>query len=144
MYYSDLSDLRIWCLRTNPKNLHTVEECRKYDAYAVRDIERLREAITEMEAYRKLIAERAAAIMAVPGVPKLTIARQKSYYDKRVTYRVVLWECYDNKDIKDRVIEEHLFNGRERKQALEKFEALKKTHPGITAERHLDKERWER
>lgn len=70
---------------------------------------------------------------------ELSIKRQKW---NTVTYFIEVTRIFEDGTEVTQFREE--YEGRERSKALKRFDALKKSHPGIIATMDIEKGRWER
>ena len=104
----------------------------------LRDLENLTENLRQ---YRRDLAVRYNELSTMPYNLRLSCVRNRSFSTKRVTFTVTLSRILEDGTVIEEISEK--YPGIERKQALARYENLKKTHPGIEASLDLEKAFWE-
>lgn len=131
-------ELRGYLIR--PEKL-TADRIKLYDETAARTIQECREAIEALTEYRRKLAERYATLQTAPYKLRLELERHKAYRGN-VTYYVRIIRTYEDGTTVLELSES--YKGTERRNALARFEALKKERPGIETRVDIEKGRWER
>lgn len=132
------------CIRgylTRPDKL-TQERIRGNDESAARLIDRCEEVIAALKEYRQALAARYAELDAAPYSLRLELERKPSYNGSGVLYyvRIVRW-YQDGTEVQELA---ETYQGKQRREALARFEALKKQRPGIEIMKDIEKRSWER
>ena len=131
--------LYVNCFR--PDKLSTVAEILQSNERASRTITELESYITALQEYQQELAKRAAQLETMGYKLLLTLKRYKRYQGG-VEYYITLTKTLDDgTQIKEL---SETYTGKERRQAIARFEALKKQRPGIEAVKDIEKESWER
>ena len=132
------------CIRgylTRPDKL-TQERIRGNDESAARLIERCEEVIAALKEYRQALAERYAMLQTAPYKLRLELKREAGWRGKGVDYYVNIYRTYeDGTEVME--LNEH-YTGKQRREALARFEELKKQRPGIEIMKDIEKRSWER
>ena len=131
--------LYVNCYR--PDKLSTVAEILQSNERASRTITELESYITALQEYQQELAKRAAQLETMGYKLLLTLKRYKRYQGG-VEYYITLTKTLDDGTQVKELSE--TYTGKERRQAIARFEALKKQRPGIEAVKDIEKERWER
>ena len=131
--------LYINCFR--PDKLSTVAEILQNNERASRTIAELESYITALREYQQELAKRAAQIETMGYKLLLKLERYKRYQGG-VEYYITLTKTLDDGTQVKELSE--TYTGKERRQAIARFEALKKQRPGIEAVKDIEKESWER
>ena len=124
-----------------PSSLKDPARVLSEDRDAARLIDELENLIGSLRRYRRDLAARYNELSTMPYTYRRACTRNKSWTSKRVTYTIKLTRTYEDGTTVDEI--EETFSGKDRKQALERFEELKKSRPGIPADLDLEKARWE-
>ena len=128
----------------NPEKLDDKKRIVDYDKSAAETIEECRKAIETLTAYRIALAERYNEIATTPTVPVVKLTREHGYYrDTKVYYYLRTYSRNVNTG-KEIETSSTAYNGTERHQAIKDFESYIKAHPGIIAEKNIEKSRWEK
>lgn len=131
--------LYINCFR--PDKLSTVAEILQSNEWTSRTIAELESYITALREYQQELTKRAAQLETMGYKLLLTLKRYKRYRGG-VEYYITLTKTLDDgTQIKEL---SETYTGKERRQAIARFEALKKQRPGIEAVKDIEKESWER
>ena len=131
--------LYINCFR--PDKLSTVAEILQSNEWTSRTIAELESYITALREYQQELTKRAAQLETMGYKLLLTLKRYKRYRGG-VEYYITLTKTLDDgTQIKEL---SETYTGKERRQAIARFEALKKQRPGIEAVKNIEKESWER
>ena len=131
--------LYVNCYR--PDKLSTVAEILQNNERASRTITELESYITALQEYQQELAKRAAQLETMGYKLSLTLKRYK-HYQGGVEYYITLTKTLDDGTQVKELSE--TYTGKERRQAIARFEALKKQRPGIEAVKDIEKESWER
>ena len=120
----------------------TQERIRGFDNSAARLIERCEEVIAALKEYRQALEERYATLQTAPYKPRLELKRDPGWRDRGVDYYVTIYRTYeDGTEVME--LNEH-YTGKQRREALARFEELKKQRPGIAIMKDIEKRSWER
>lgn len=117
------------------------KEIQHYDESAGRLIAECEAMIESMKEYRQALAARYAMLTTSPYRLRLELERDPHWRGKCVDYYVRIIKTYeDGTEVKD--LSEH-YTGKERRQALARFEELRKQRPGIEIKKDIERRRWE-
>ena len=131
--------LYINCFR--PDKLSTVAEILQSNERASRTIAELEGYITALREYQQELSKRAAQLETMGYKLLLTLKRYKRYQGG-VEYYITLTKTLDDgTQIKEL---SETYTGKERRQAIARFEVLKKQRPGLEAITDIEKKAWER
>lgn len=128
----------------DPATIHTTERAAYWGNIAIEAIEDCKAMIRKLEQYQQMLYERVQQIETAPYHHRVTLLRQRGFYDKKVTYHLIVEKVRESGDIKPEEIQRTKYPGTERRQALADFESYKKTHPGIESIKDIEKSKWER
>ena len=131
--------LYVNCYR--PDKLSTVAEILQNNERASRTIAELEGYITALREYQQELSKRAAQLETMGYKLLLKLERYKRYQGG-VEYYITLIKTLDDGTQITELSE--TYTGKERRQAIARFEALKKQRPGIEAVKDIEKESWER
>ena len=131
--------LYVNCYR--PDKLSTVAEILQSNERASRTIAELESYITALREYQQELSKRAAQLETMGYKLLLKLERYKRYQGG-VEYYITLIKTLDDGTQITELSE--TYTGKERRQAIARFEALKKQRPGIEAVKDIEKESWER
>ena len=131
--------LYVNCYR--PDKLSTVAEILQNNERASRTIAELESYITALREYQQELSKRAAQLETMGYKLLLKLERYKRYQGG-VEYYITLIKTLDDGTQITELSE--TYTGKERRQAIARFEALKKQRPGIEAVKDIEKESWER
>ena len=131
--------LYINCYR--PDKLSTVAEILQSNERASRTITELESYITALQEYQQELSKRAAQLETMGYKLSLTLERYKRYQGG-VEYYITLTKTLDDGTQVKELSE--TYTGKERRQAIARFETLKKERPGIEAIKDIEKKAWER
>ena len=136
------ADLRLSCYLVRPDAL-TLDRIPWNDQQAARYIAEIEATAAALREYRQALAARYAELSTMPYALRLEIKRTPAslsfhgvYFDIRIVRRFE-----DGTETEE--LREH-FTGKERRQALARFEDLKKQHPGIEIVKDIEKKQWEK
>lgn len=127
---------------TRPDTINELERVASNDRSATEAIKSALHLIEELTAYRVALAERYAYLSTAPTVPFVRLLREKRYYQNKVFYHLIVGRR--NLDTgAETETERTTYPGVLRSQALKDFAAYVKAHPGIIAEKDIEKSKWE-
>lgn len=124
-----------------PPEKLTCSEIPGMDANAARLQEEARRLLEDLSAYRQALAARYAALETAPYRLRLSLVRRPGWRSG-VTYDLTLSRVYED-GTEVREIEEH-YPGKQRHDAISRFETLRRQRPGIEAVKNIEKQPWER
>lgn len=120
----------------------TENEIRRFDESAARTIAECEAAIQDLKEYQRDLAARFAQLTTAPYKLRLEIERDPHWRNQGVDYYVRIIKAYeDGTEIKE--LNEH-YTGKQRREALARFEELKKQRPGIEVVKDISRRSWER
>lgn len=128
------------CLH-HPEKL-TLDQIKNNDGYALRIIEEARTVIADLTEYRKGLAARYAQLTTAPYSLRLELERYPANSFHGVSFEVRIIKRYEDGTTVPELIEK--YPGKERRQALARFEELKKQRPGIELWKDIERRSWER
>lgn len=119
----------------------TEDQIQRYDKSAAQTIAECKAVIQDLKEYRRDLAARYAHLTTAPYKLRLELERDPHWRGKCVDYYVRIIKTYeDGTEVKD--LSEH-YTGKERRQALARFEELRKQRPGIEIKKDIERRRWE-
>ncbi len=124
------------------ENVYKEEQLLFLDKEAASTIARLKKYISDLTKWRQLYAERYNELCTLPSVPMVKLIRLRDYRANRVIY--TLTTCRRFEDGHEIDVKSTNYEGKNRKQALADFYSYVKEHPGIIAEKDVEKKSWER
>lgn len=124
-----------------PEKQDKLESVIYQDQTAARLIRECLETVELLKEYRQALAVRYGQLETMPYTEGLSLTRQKAYRGP-VTFTVRLERRYSDGTTVNVFTE--VFSGKERKQAIEKFNSMKSERPGIATAVDLDKGAWEK
>ena len=117
-------------------------QIKHYDDSAARAIAECEEMIADLKEYRQALAARYAQLTTASYKLRLEIERDPHWRGKCVDYYVRIRKTYeDGTEVNE--LEEH-YTGKERRQALARFEELRKQRTGIEIVKKLERYSWEK
>ena len=120
----------------------TQERIRGFDNSAAGIIARCEETIAALKEYRQALAERYAMLQTAPYKLRLELKRDPGWRGRGVDYYVTIYRTYeDGTEVME--LNEH-YEGKQRREALARFEELKKQRPGIETVKDIERRSWER
>lgn len=127
-----------------PATIHTTERASYWGGIAGEAIADCKAMIAKLEQYQQMLFQRVQELETAPYHHRVTLKRERSWYDKKVTYYLIVEKVREVKGIEPEEIQRTNYPGTDRRQALADFEAYKKSHPGIEAVKDIEKGKWER
>lgn len=124
-----------------PEKQDKLESVIYQDQTAARLIRECLETVELLKEYRQALAQRYGQMETMPYKDELSLTRRKAYRGP-VTFTVRLERRYSDGTTVNIFTE--VFSGKERKQAIEKFNSMKSERPGIATAVDLDKGAWEK
>lgn len=120
----------------------TEDKIRYYDDSASRTIAECEAVIEALKEYRQALAARYAQLTTAPYKLRLEIERDPHWRNQGVDYYVRIVKTYeDGTEIKE--LNEH-YTGKQRREALARFEELRKQRPGIETVKDIARRSWEK
>lgn len=136
---SQEAEIRITGYLQHPAKL-TCDRIPYNDQSAGRIIAQCESMIQSLQEYRQALAARYAELEASPYTLRLELERYP--YDRGIVYYVRLIRIYpDGTEVKE--IDEH-YKGKQRREALARFEELKRQRPGIETVVDICRRSWEK
>ena len=138
---SNEAEIRITGYLLHPSKL-TADRIPWNDEQAARLISGCESLIASLKEYRQALAERYAMLQTAPYKLRLELKREAGWRGKGVDYYVNIYRTYeDGTEVME--LNEH-YTGKQRREALARFEELKKQRPGIEIVKDIERRSWER
>lgn len=119
----------------------TCSEIPGLDRNAARLQEEARQLLEDLTEYRQALANRYAALETAPYRLRLSLIRHPGWRSG-VTYDLALSRIYeDGTEVHE--IREH-YTGKQRQEAIGRFESLRRSRPGIDTIKDIVKKEWEK
>ena len=135
------ADINIRGYLVKPDKL-TQERIRGFDNSAAGIIARCEETIAALKEYRQALAARYAELESAPYALRLELERKPSFNGSGVVYYVrIIREYQDGTEVQELA---ETYQGKQRREALARFEELKKQRPGIEIIQDTEKKPWEK
>ena len=135
------AEIRITAYLIRPDKL-TADRIPWNDEQAARLISGCESLIASLKEYRQALAERYAMLQTAPYKLRLELERKPSYNGSGVLYYVrIIREYQDGTEVQELA---ETYQGKQRREALARFEELKKQRPGIEIIKDIEKRSWER
>lgn len=134
------SELRLNIYLTRPDKLEDTRRVRSADESAERYIKELEKVVEDLKEYRQALAARYGELETMSYHDILTLERKP--YRTPIAYDIEIKRVFEDKT-ENRVLFEH-YEGKDRHNALKRFNELRKQHPGIEAVKDIEKRHWER
>lgn len=120
----------------------TADRIARYDESAARIIAECESTIESMKEYRQALAARYATLETAPYSLRLELKREPGWRGRGIDYYVTLYKTYeDGTEVME--LNEH-YKGQQRREAIARFEEIKKQRPGIEAVKNIERKSWER
>lgn len=134
------AEIRILGHIIHPDKL-TADRVKMYDDTAARLIKEAQSLVDDLREYRQALAARYAELATMPSRPTLKLERRHGR-DGKVVFNLTITNVFADGTTTEELRE--TFGGTERHQAIKRYEELLKQRPGITAEKKIEKSKWER
>lgn len=140
------SDGELWvrCYLIDPQTIDTVERAVYWGNSAADHIRQCEAMIEQLRNYQTMIYERVQELSTAPYYHRVTLLRERRYYEKKVYYHLIVEKVFTVPGIRPVEIQRTNYPGTERREALKAFADYQKTHPGIEAVLDIEKAKWER
>lgn len=120
----------------------TADRIKYNDESAARIIAECESTIEAMKEYRQALAARYATLETAPYSLRLELKREPGWRGRGIDYYVTLYKTYeDGTEVME--LNEH-YTGKQRREALARFEELRKQRPGIELVKDIEKRSWEK
>ena len=120
----------------------TEDQINLYDESAAQTIAECESAIKDLQLYRQDLAARFAYLTTSPYKLRLELERDPHWRNQGVDYYVRIVKTYeDGTEVKE--LNEH-YSGKQRREALARFEGLKRQRPGIEIVKDISRRSWEK
>lgn len=142
-YHSGYAESRPWITFYKTDKLKELAEIAHADKRAAQDIAELENLIADLKEYRQALAARYAQLETMPYTDRLELERRPDgWRGGNITYYLRIIRKYADGTEAQQYHE--TFPGKQRRDALKRFEELKKQRPGIEAVQDIAKNSWER
>lgn len=125
-----------------PETITTAKDIAWRDGMIARDIAELEALAADLREYRQALAARYAELETMPYKRLLRLDRHPSWSGRGVTYEITITRILED-GTKQQELRE-VYEGKERRTALKRYDELLKQYPGIDAEEDIAKRDWER
>ena len=139
---NDTREISIRSSFTKADSMKDLKHLRFSDERAAAIIGECRALVDQLTAYRISLTERYNYLSTAAAVPVVKLIRERNWYDKKVYYYLRTFRRYldDGTDIEESCTKYH---GSDRKKAFSDFDEYCRSHPGIIAEKEIEKRLWE-
>lgn len=130
-----------YCYLTLPEKIRDINAIAEEDrraAQAIKDCERLIEQLTD---YRRALAVRYGQLETMTYTDNLSLTRYPDY-GGGVRYVIEIARTYED-GTRQKILKETRC-GKERREALRRYEELRRARPGIEAVKDIEKRDWEK
>ena len=127
-----------------PDKIKSLSEVQEYDKKAVSEIEYLKSKIELLSIYRAELYNRFQEINSTNYHLRITIERNRRYYENKVFYYVTVENVPDREDVAAIQLRSDTFEGKKRHEALKLFETLRKVYPRAELVKKIEKSQWEK
>ena len=127
-----------------PDKIKALSEVQEYDKKAAQEIEYLKSKIELLSIYRAELYTRFQEINAANFHLRITIERQRRYYQNKVFYYITVENIPDRADVAPLLVLSESYEGKERHKAIKRFDELCKQHPHAETVKKIDIPQWER
>lgn len=138
------TELYVRCHLIDPKTIDDLDRAVYWGGNAAHYIAECEGMINQLKKYQQMIYERVQELETAPYHHRVTLLREKRYYQNKVFYHLIVEKVFDSPGIKPVEIQRTNYPGTERRQALKDFAAYQKSHPGIEAVKDIEKAKWEK
>lgn len=135
------TEIRPYIYMTAPEIIKTSKDVASQDRDTARSIEDLEKLIADLKEYRQALAARYAALETMSYKTVLKLDRCP-HWQGRIEYVVKMEKTLEDGTTTTELCE--VFPGKQRRDAIKRFEELKKQYPGIEAVKDIAKREWER
>ena len=140
-YEQDSAEVRPYIYIQHPRKLSTPEQIMYRDKDAAENIRRLESIIADLKDYRQALAARYGELETMPYTHLLKLERCP-HWKGNIEYTVTITKTFPDKtEIKEL---REVYAGKERRNAIARYEQLKKERPGIEAVMDIEKRQWEK
>ena len=135
------ADIRLsgWLLR--PEDL-TAEKIANYDKSAARLVAEAQTLIDQLTEYRQALAARYATLATAAYRDRLELTRRRSWRNSPVYYDVKIIRTYEDGTTETTLSE--TYPGKQRRDALTRYDEIRKQRPGIDTVKDITPQAWEK
>lgn len=141
-YRNGIAEKKIFIYYRNPKEYTKNKDIIEADKRILRNIQELKQTITQLNEYRNELSERYNELYQMRATISATLRREKRWRDPHVTYSITTEKKFE--DGTSDTVEVLTYSGTERRQALAKFQEIKKKYPNYEFVEDIEKKSWER
>lgn len=135
------ADIRINGYLVLPDKLKEAKDITWEDGMAARLIADCEKLIAQLKEYRQDLTKRYNQLETMAYSERVELERNPRMYSGISYYVRIVRKYQDGTEI---TVQEEHFPGKERHQAIKRFEEIKKQRPGIEAAKDIEKRSWER
>lgn len=126
-----------------PDKIKSLDKLQNADKAAETEIEHLKNLIELLSIYRAELYNRFQEINSANFHLRITIERQRRYYENKVFYYITMENVPDRDDVATREVLLESYEGKQRHNALKRFDELCKQYPHAETVKKIQKSKWE-
>lgn len=127
-----------------PDKIKSLSEVQEYDKKAVSEIEYLKSKIELLSIYRAELYNRFQEINSANYHLRITLERQRRYYQNKVFYYVTVHNVPDRADVATVEVLTETYEGKQRYNAIKRFDELCKQYPHAETVKKIEIPQWEK
>lgn len=127
-----------------PDKIKSLVEIQEIDKRIAEEIKYLLSKMELLNLYRAELFNRFQEINAANFHLRISLDRQQQYYENKVFYYITVENVPDRADVAPVPILSEKFSGKERHNALKRFEELCKQYPHAEKIKKIEKSQWEK
>lgn len=127
-----------------PDKIKSAIACANADKTAKDEIECLKQKIEFLQIYRTELYKRYQEINSATYHKRITIERQRQYYENKIFYNITIENVPDRADVAPCEVLAETFEGKQRHNALKRFVELCKQYPHAETVKKIQKSQWEK
>lgn len=127
-----------------PDKIKSFSEIQLYDKKAICEIESLKQKIELLQEYRAELYNRFQEINSVNYHKRITLKRERRYYENKVYYHLIVERVPDRADVENIKLRFDAYEGKQRHEAIKMFNLLCKQNPQAEHIKNIDIPKYER
>lgn len=139
---SESAEHRVYIYVRDPAKMSKAADVTYRDKAAAQQIAELERYIADLKDYRLALAARYAELDTMPYTLRLDLERYPAWNGRGVRFEIRIMKRYQDGTTVSELDEQ--YSGKLRRQALARFEELKKQRPGIETWIDIERRSWER
>lgn len=141
---SEYAEKTLHIFQIHPDKLENTSEVLKAFERADKDLERLEHLVAMLNIYKMRLTHRFNYLETAPTKQKIKLERYRQYKGKVFYYIKFFVVNLDSGSESETISKQLTFKGTEKKQAISKFEELKKEYKNAIFEIDIQKKYWEK